>query len=245
MQFFKKIEVLIDVVEAAEEENIRQAVELISQTIQEKRSVFIFGASHAGILAQEMYYRAGGLALFNPIFAEELMLNVEPILHTSRMEQFPGYGTILAKRVPAKPGDVVIVHSVSGRNPVALDLVMELQKLPVKVIAITNVAYSSATSSRHPSGKRLFELSDIVIDNHGPVGDAACTLEGLEQKVGATSTIIGSILLHQIEVDVVAKLVEAGISNVPVFYSANLDGGFEKNQNVIAGYAEQIHYRYQ
>jgi uncharacterized phosphosugar-binding protein len=243
--FFQLVKEIMNEVETQEANHIMHASEVISNAILDKHSVFIFGASHAGILTQEMFYRAGGLALFNPIFSEETMLNVEPITHTSKMEQLPGYGNLIAQRVPIQPNDVLIVHSVSGRNPVALDLVFSMKQLPVTVISITNLTYSKSAPSRHESGKRLFELSDIVIDNHGPIGDAVCKLEGLEQKVGATSTIIGSLILHQIEINVVASLISKGVKDPPVYFSANIDGGYEKNRKLITGFADQIHYRYE
>ncbi|GAK13213.1 hypothetical protein JCM19039_3042 [Geomicrobium sp. JCM 19039] len=80
------------------------------------RSLFLFGASHAGIVTEDAFYRAGGLALFNPLFSPALMLNVEPITLTSKLERLEGYGQIILESKPVKAGDVVFIHSVSGRN---------------------------------------------------------------------------------------------------------------------------------
>lgn len=57
----------------------------------------------------------------------------------------------------------------------------------MKIIALTNVSYSMSTTSRHSSGKRLCELADVVIDNHGDVGDAAVRIDGVAQAVGPTA----------------------------------------------------------
>lgn len=242
--YFNKVITLLNKVHELEQENLGKAVVMITEAILQGRSIFIFGASHAGILAEEVYYRAGGLVLFNPIFGNEIMLDVEPITRTSEMERLLGYGEVLARKSQIKSDDVIIIHSVSGRNPVAIDMAMALISRNVKIIGITNLAYSLHTNSRHPSGKRLYELCDVVLDNHGDIGDATCSIPGVEQKVGPTSTIVGSAMLHYIEVEVTRNLLNAGITEVPVFYSANLDNGDSKNKEIVEKYKSQIHYRY-
>lgn len=121
--------------------------------------------------------------LINPIFARELMLDTKPVTHTSSMERLTGYGSAVARdQVGFKEGDVLIVHSVSGRNPVGIEMAMAAKEAGGTVIAITNLSYSKSVESRHPSGKRLFEIADIVLDNHGDVGDAAVSIDGLKQR---------------------------------------------------------------
>lgn len=128
LQYFDKIKKLIEEVEIKEEKSIEEAINLFVEAIENNHSIFTFGASHAGIMSEEMYYRAGGLVLINPIFGREIMLDTEPISHTSVMERMEGYGTSLAMNTPIKEGDVVITHSVSGRNPVTLEIALEAKK---------------------------------------------------------------------------------------------------------------------
>lgn len=241
--YIQHIKRLIETVEEKEGQAIDQTVELIEKTIRQKRAVYIFGASHAGILTQEMYYRAGGLMPINPIFAKELSLDREPVTTTSQMERLIGYGTILANSVDFHADDILLLHSVSGRNPVIIDLALAAKAKGVKIIGLTNVSYSTATGSRHPSGKRLFEVADIVLDNHGDIGDASCEIKGISQKVGPTSTVIGAMLLNMIVVEVARKLVANGVSQPPIFYSANLDGGDALNQTLSEEYKDVIKYR--
>lgn len=236
---------LIDIIKQEETKNMESCVDVLCDAILQKKSIYTFGASHAGILSEEMFYRAGGLMLINPIFGRELMLDTEPITLTSKMERCVGYGTSLANsRVNFQSGDVLIVHSVSGRNPVALEIAVEAKNNNAFVIAITNVKYSKSVSSRHPSGKRLFELADIVLDNHGDIGDACVSIDGLEQKVSPTSTVIGAIMLNSIIAALTQKLVDKGIEKPPIFYSANLDGGDELNKKLYEQYKDVIHYRF-
>lgn len=244
LSYFDGIRELLDKVEKNEKDQIDKAIERLVSAVQEKQSIFAFGASHAGILTQELYYRAGGLMTINPIFGEGVLLDVEPVTHTSQMERLVGYGTTLAEKTPFKEGDVLLVHSVSGRNPVTIELALEAQKRGVTVISITNLSYSQSVDSRHPSGKNLYQYSDIVIDNHGHIGDGMCEVEGLEQRVGPSSTVIGATIMNTFVVETVKRLKQEGMEKPPIFYSANLDGGDELNRQLIEEYQETIHYRF-
>lgn len=241
-QYFDRVKEIINKVEAAETEAIQEAIQLLTEANLNKKSIFVFGASHAGILAEELYYRAGGMMTINAIFGRELMLDRSPITFTSKMERLDGYGVALASTVDFRSGDVLILHSVSGRNSVTIDLALEAKQKGVKIIALTNVSYSKSVTSRHNSGKRLFEVADIVIDNHGDIGDGSCEIKGIEQRVGPSSTVVGATILNTIIVEVTRRMVEKGIAYPPIFYSANLDGGDQLNQELFEKYKEAIHY---
>ena len=238
------ISIVQDTIRRAWEEQtevIDKTAAAIRTALEQKHSVFLFGCSHAGILAEEVFYRSGGLAVINPIFFPGFMLNTRPITMTSRLEQLDGLGKILVKENRLKAGDVLIIHSVSGRNNVPVEMAMEACKLGVTTIAITNLAYSSSVNSRHPSGTRLFEVCDMVIDNKGIPGDAAVNLEGLPEKIGPTSTTVGTALINAIVIETVGQMLESG-KIPPVFLSANLDGGKEHNERIFEEYADQIFY---
>ena len=105
--YFQRIREILSQVEELESTSLAQAVEILSDAIKKKQAIFIFGASHAGILAEEMFYRAGGLVSINPIFGRELMLDTRPISATSRMERLVGYSQLLAKKTPFKTGNLL------------------------------------------------------------------------------------------------------------------------------------------
>lgn len=243
-KYIDKIKDLIDVIEKEEKENMEKATEIIVKAILNKKAIFSFGASHAGILTEELYYRAGGLVVINPIFARNLMLDTSPITMTSEMERLEGYGTIVANKTNISEGDVVIVHSVSGRNPVSIEMAIESKKKGATVICITNLSYSKDVSSRHSSGKNLYQVSDIVIDNHGEKGDACVEISGLNQKVSPTSTVAAVTIMNSIIAEATELLVKNGMDKPPIFYSANIDGGDELNKKIFEEYRDVIHYQY-
>lgn len=242
--YFDKILDLIKTIQTEENSNMKNSVELLTKTILDKKSIYVFGASHAGILSEELYYRAGGLMLINAIFGREIMLDASPITITSKMERCLGYGTILASKVNFTKNDVLIINSVSGRNPVSIEIALAAKEKGVKIVGVTNLEYSKSVSSRHPSGKNLYEFCDIVLDNHGDVGDACVTVKGLKQKVGPTSTVIGATILNSIIAATTQNLVKKGMKNPPIFYSANIDGGDELNEKLYEEYKDSIHYKF-
>ena len=232
---------LIDKVELTQAEHMDKAAQLIVEAIEHGHSIFAFGASHAGMLSMELFYRTGGLVNINPIFAADLMSNIRPATLTSDIERLEGYGTLILRNTNIKAGDVLILHSVSGRNAVTIDMGLEAKKLGIKVIVITNLMYTNLVTSRHSSNLKLKDVGDIVIDNCGEFEDSSQKITGVDQKMGPTSTIIGAFIVNGITLKVAEKLVEKGIE-VPVFHSANIDGGDEHNKALMEKYKNNIFY---
>ncbi|WP_324196286.1 sugar isomerase domain-containing protein [Bombilactobacillus apium] len=150
---------------------------------------------------------------------------------------------------------IISQANLAQQDLTAVILIISTVKLPVQavpvaqskgvqIIGLTNVSYSQAVASRHASGKRLFEIADLVLDNHGSIGDAACQLQGAPQKVGPTSTVIGAAILNNIVVEACQRLVQRSDGDAPVFYSTNLDGGDAQNQHLMQEYQGMIHYRF-
>jgi uncharacterized phosphosugar-binding protein len=226
---------------AGQADEVARAAEIVVDAVAEGGSIFAFGASHSFIIAEELVYRTGGLMLVNPIFPHGMNLSVRPMTMTSKLERIEGLGRELLNGSPARPGDVLLIASTSGRNAVAIDMALAARERDVRVIGITSVAYSRGVTSRHSSGKRLLDLCDLVLDNGAPLGDAAVELPGFPQKVGPLSTVLGCALVNALVVEVAALLLRRGMEP-PVFMSANLDGGDEYNARMLSRYGDRIHY---
>ncbi|MBO4422205.1 MAG: SIS domain-containing protein [Clostridia bacterium] len=226
---------------ASQKDALTAAAHKIADAAEKKKNVFVFGCSHAGIIAEEVFYRTGGLAVINPIFFPAMMLNTRPITMTSKLERVGGIGEVILDQNRVQPGDLLIIHSVSGRNTVPVEMAIKAAERGVDTVCITNLRYSSSVTSRHPSGKRLFEVCGTVIDNMGEVGDAAVSIDGLPEKIGPTSTAVGVALINAIVIDAVNKMINDGIVP-PVLMSANLDGGDEHNARIFEEYKDNIFY---
>ena len=224
-----------------EYEAMERAAEIIARANEEKRSVFAFGCNHAGLITLELFYRTGGMVTVNPIRAPGMMLEISPPTMTSEMERMPGYGKIILNNEPVKQGDVLIIHSVSGRNAVTVDMAELAKEKGMTVIVVTNMNTATTVTSRHPSGKMLHDFADILIDNHGDRGDACIQLDGFAQKLASTSTVVGAAILNAVTVRASEILWEKGITP-PVFMSGNIDGGDAYNKAVIAEHKDNIFY---
>jgi uncharacterized phosphosugar-binding protein len=241
MNYLNQIILLLQEVKETQSEAIERAALVLASAIQNGHLVYVFGASHAGILAQELFYRAGGLVPVNPIMPPGLTTTVRPITLTSRLERLPGFGTQIIAETPVEAGDVLIVHSVSGRNAAAVEVAQEGRKLGAYIIAITSLAYSTSVQPRQAGTPRLFEVADLVLDNRVPLGDALVALPGLEQRVGPSSTVTGAAILNAV-VARTAELILERTGDAPVFMSANLDGGEEHNQKWLNFYRGRLTY---
>jgi len=241
MRYFDKIYEQLRRAEETQSPVIAQAADRLTDILVNGGLIYVFGATHAGILAQELFYRAGGLVPIVPIFGPGLTTDVRPITLTSELERKSGYAEILLNASGLTAQDALIVHSVSGRNTVAIEMAEGARARGAMVIALTSVTYSTAVTSRHPRGVKLMDAADIVIDNCGVIGDAVVQLEGLPQAVGPTSTVIGAALLNALVVEVVERLLQRGIEP-PVFLSANLDRGDAHNQRLLDKYRGRLNY---
>jgi len=134
-----------------------------------------------------------------------------------------------------------LLHSVSGRNTVSIDMAIAAKEKGMNVVVITNMEYTQKVTSRHPSGKNLYEFADIVIDNHGEFEDSCMLLDGMNQKIAPTSSVVGCMIVNMIVISTVDNLLKLGIEP-PVFRSANVDGGDEANKVIFERYKENIHY---
>ena len=239
--YFTNIAVVLDNVLTTQRDAMEESAKLLADATLGDHNIFAFGCSHAGLLALEMYYRTGGLATINPVRAPGLTLDIDPATMTSQMERLPEYGSVIADNQPIGEGDVVIIHSVSGRNTVTVDFALRCREKGARVIALTSVAAGKAIPSRHPSGKLLMDVADVVLDNCGCVGDASIEIKGVPEKVAPTSTAVGAAMLNAIMGRAVELIVERG-EVPPIFMSANVPGGDEHNRDMLKHYKNHIFY---
>jgi uncharacterized phosphosugar-binding protein len=239
--YFDSVLETLRTVRESQREVLGRASDLVVETILAGKALYAFGASHSFILAEELVYRTGGLMLFNPIYPHGMNLMVRPATATSRLERVLGLGAELLAGSPAKEGDLLLIASTSGRNAVAIDMALAARERGIRTVGVTSLSYTQGVTSRHPSGKKLADLCDLVLDNGAPYGDAAVEQPGFPDKVGPLSTVTGCALVNALVVEVVAKLVERG-ETPPVFMSANLDGGDEHNARLLEENRYRIHY---
>lgn len=201
----------------AERDAIVAAARVISDAIEAQKTWWIFGTGHSHMLAEEVWGRAGGVTAVRPILEPSLMLH-EGLEKSSVFERLAGMAEALMGVYPVAAGDVILIISNSGRNAVPVEMASLARERGAKVIALTSRTHTESVESRAPSGKKLIDLADIVIDNHGVPGDAIVQRDG--NSVGPTSTVVGALLLQSMVCEVVDMLEASGVS-LDIFKSLN------------------------
>lgn len=219
---------------------IGQAADLIAGRVMDGGIVYTFGTGHSHELAEEVAYRAGGVVPINPILEPSLTGSTE-VSKSEFIERLEGFAPHILDYHRVGKQDVLIIISNSGRNAVPVEMAIEAKQRGIPVVAVTSLAYSRQIPSRQLSGKKLFEVADVVLDNCTPLGDAAVKLPGVPQPVGPLSTVAGAALLHAVMVGVAERLI-GKMDPVPVFWSGNLDGVTEKNRQMMEPYRERVRF---
>jgi len=228
-------------VRSEESDAIAGAAEAMAEAFARGGLGYVFGCGHSAMLAMDIFYRAGGLILIQPIFDDRVLLDLRPVTETTRWEQREDWVREVFAQSGAQAGDVLLCLSTSGRNGAPIEMALAAKEAGLIVIALTSRAYANASESRHSSGKRLHEVADLVLDNHVDPGDAALALPDLEPRLGPLSTVIGSALLQAAIVQTTANLLARGLTP-PVFVSSNLPGGEERNQAMLERCRGRLRY---
>lgn len=208
---------------------------LIGPSIAAGGVVHIFGSGHSEIIAREIVGRAGGLVCVSQI--------LDPAAGAA--ENVVGYGTQLAEKHARihrmDRGETVVVISNSGRNCAPIEVALLAREQGLNVVAVTAVAMSSAPAiaSRHPSGRKLHEVANVVLDNGGVAGDALVPLPASGDRVGPTSTVTGAVLLNLLQLEVIAWLAASG-HTPPILRSQNVDGAVAFNRELAARYRTRL-----
>ncbi|MER6983840.1 SIS domain-containing protein, partial [Streptomyces carpinensis] len=202
-----------------------------------------FGAGHSSLAAQDVVYRAGGLALMNLLAVPGAVgVDVMPATLGSALERVDGLAAAVLDSSPIRSGDALVIVSLSGRNALPVEMAVNARALGVKVIGVTSVAYATETTSRHVSGTYLKDHCDLVLDSKIAVGDAELTLDTVPAPFAPASTVVTTALLQAVMATTAGVLADRGIEP-PLLRSGNVDGGHEWNGLVFEQYADRIFYR--
>jgi uncharacterized phosphosugar-binding protein len=231
---------LLDAVASDQGPEIAAAAEAIVASLAAGGLLYLFGTGHSHMLAEEGHYRAGGLAPVVPVLAGPLMLHESAVVST-RLERTPGVGAAVLSRYGLTAADAIIIFSNSGVNAVPVEAALAAKETGATVIAVVALDYA-ATVAPGPSGRKLADIADIVIDNHGVPGDALVAIQDTGLRTGPASTISGAFILNAILTEVAWRLAaaagaaEPGPAAVPIYISANMPGALDHNAGLVACY---------
>ena len=233
---------VIELLERLEDANhgaLDAAADLVLATLKDGGVVHVGGSGHSTLFALEAFYRAGGLACINPIWHPALLpLSGGQI--STLAERTNGLGAALVRRAGIRDGEVMVVFSQSGVNPVPVELAEAARAAGASVVAVVSRVHSDSVASRHRQGRRLGDLANVVIDTGVPLGDADYVAAPGAPPVVPLSTLAGVYAWNAVLARVADRAAASGVS-LPVWRSANAPGGDATAARLIERYAERIH----
>jgi uncharacterized phosphosugar-binding protein len=231
----------IERVTITQTEKIAAAAELVVEAIRSDGIIQVFGTGHSRSIAMEIAGRAGGLMAANALSIKDLVMygGTDPAqILDPTIERDPALAHRILDLADTRPEDVFIVASNSGANGSVVELARLAKSRGHRVIAVTSLEHTQQVASRHPSGIRLFEIADVVIDNCGVFGDAALPLP-VAGAIAATSSLTGVLIAQMLVAEVCGRLLRLG-DEVPVLVSANVPGGDEHNEALNERYGARV-----
>ena len=248
-QWLANARAVMDSIESTQLPAIRAAAELMADSIAAERWVHTFGCGHATIPVEEMYPRIGGFVGFHPIVELPLTfftrITGEMGIHQFLfLERAPGYGDAIMKSYTFDARDTLWIFSHTGINNVNIDVALRARELGMRVVAAGSAAQAAGSTPRHPSGRTLFDIADVVIDTRVPAGDSSVPLAGHQDNVGPVSTMAFVAVVWMTITTVAEILAERGVKlfihpshNVPGDTTAHdrLDSALVEYKRRIAG----------
>jgi uncharacterized phosphosugar-binding protein len=241
--YLEKASALLARMAAEEGDAIVRAGAAVADRIAEDRLIYVIGpGGHSQIGAEEVFSRAGGLACIEAFIDDGFYLG-NGAGRSMRIERTPGYARALLDEVAFDGGDVLIIVNAYGINSATIDSAMYAQEHGMTSIGVTSLANQRGLPqghpSRHPSGKDLCDLVDIVVDTKMPLGDAVLAVDGVAEKAGPVSTMLNAYAMNSIMLEAIAELARRGI-DPPVWRSSNSPGGDAANVAIIERYRTRI-----
>ncbi|MDR2117626.1 MAG: SIS domain-containing protein [Planctomycetaceae bacterium] len=230
-------------IEKEQQKNIEQAATLMADAIAEDRLIHVYGGGgHTTLVMGEMFFRAGGLANINPIMETGLSVFNQALKYLE-LERCVNYGRSIVKYFDLQKNDLLLIFHNIGINAATIDAAQEAKDSGVKIVAVSSSYWQNEMPPehfiRHPSGKNLFDLADVCIDDYNPVGDCIVTVSGFETPIAPNSNLVDFYIAHRLEIETVRQCVERKIEP-PIWRSANTPGGDKFNKKFVEKYKQRI-----
>lgn len=230
--YLEQIEANLRRVKEEQAANIQAAGKLMADAVEQDRLISVYGGGgHTTLVMGEMFFRAGGLANINPVMETGLSVFNQALKYLE-LERTENYGSAIMRYYDLQPGDLLIIFHNIGINAATIDAALEAKRAGAKIVAVSSSHWQKEMPPdhfiRHSSGKNLFDLADVCIDDCNPVDDAQVKVPGFDTPIAPVSNVVDFTIAHWLEIECVRQCVERGLTP-PVWRSANAPGGDEYN----------------
>ena len=243
LAYFSRIAEVITKISETQKDNIESAAQAFATSIRSGGRVYMFGSGHSVIPVLDIFPRYGSFIGFYPIYDPRLMwFNVVGpggARELLWLEQREGYAEIVLSSYELKPNDCLLIFSHGGLNAAPIEMGIEARKSGVKVVSVSSHANYQQAASKHSTGKKLADVSDIAIDNCVPPEDALVAGEGVPEKFAAGSTVASVSIAMALVAEVGRLLLEAGF-RPSTFVSPNVGLSPDHNQQVFKEYMRNV-----
>lgn len=234
----KRVDELFNQVKTTQRENIIAAGKMMADTIEAGGNIYLSGICHS--IEMDLFNRGGGPAFYRTFHYKLDVQSDARKRDRSDMDlNMEGLGAYVLKASTIKPGDVLVVGSVSGRTAHVVDLAYEAKKMGIKVIAMCSMSYAQTVDPVHSSGQKLYEFVDLTLDNCAPAAEAMLDVEGIEAKFAAASGLASSFILWSVTAVVLEELQKRGKTPL-LLKSANFPGGVDYNNKEVYPHYEEF-----
>ncbi len=233
-KYYSEVVDILEKIKNTQAEKIESAAKQVAKTIENDGIIYIFGCGHSHLIGLDCFYRAGGLANVCAMLDTDLMLH-NGAAKSSKIEKMSGIADSIFERYCLTKNDVLFIISTSGKNAVPCEMAQVATKNGIPNISVISGEYFNDKTST----KKLYECSDMYIDNCVPHGDAVMDIEGTSVKMGSVSTAASSFILQSVLLEA-AEIAAKNGAEVPIYKSGNIDGGAEYNKKLIKEYLPRI-----
>lgn len=233
-KYYSEIINILEKIKTTQKEKIQEASKMVAKVIENDGIIYIFGCGHSHLIGLDCFYRAGGLVNVSAMLDTDLMLH-NGAAESSKMEKMSGIAESIFERYCITENDVLITVSTSGKNAVPCEMAMTATKNGIPNISVVSSAYFGDKTDT----AKLYECSDMYIDNCVPHGDAVIDVTGTDVKMGSVSTVASSFILQSVLLEG-AELAAQNGAELPIYKSGNVEGGADFNKKLIKKYLPRI-----
>lgn len=221
-----------------QEVNIKKAAKKIADSLCNGEIIHAFGMCHSHSLPEDLFYRTGGIIPIDAFMENEIMVS-SGYYRCRFLENVSGLAKEVIERYKTKKGEIILIFSPNGIDVISIEMCLQAKSKGLFVISFVDIDCSKKLKSRHKSGKKVYELSDMVIDTMGNKEEGLISLDSVDFKLGLYKNMVTVFLTQSLVLEVESILQERGKLSTAII-NPNVDGADISNITGLEQYSSEI-----